>query len=296
MSWRTIVLANRAKVDLQLGYMVVRGEDVTKILIDEISTVIVESTEVSFTAALIAELIANKVKLVFCDNKRNPCCELMPCYGSHDSSAKIRQQVTWSNLEKGETGTAILRQKIRMQAKLLQRLDIETYVMLNKYAEEITFRDGTNREGHAAKVYFNSIFGNKFSRADDNMVNAALNYGYTILLSTINREIVANGYITQIGFIHDNVFNQFNLGSDIMEPLRPFVDHKVITMLWNEELIEFGKEQKHILLEFLAERVMVEDRSYNLDYAIKLYVRSVFDAINDNDISKIKWCDFCEEQ
>lgn len=296
MSWRTIVLANRAKVDLQLGYMVVRGEDVTKILIDEISTVIVESTEVSFTAALIAELIANKVKLVFCDNKRNPCCELMPYYGSHDSSAKIRQQVTWSNLEKGETGTAILRQKIRMQAKLLQRLDIETCVMLNKYAEEITFRDGTNREGHAAKVYFNSIFGNKFSRADDNMVNAALNYGYTILLSAVNREIVANGYITQLGFIHDNVFNPFNLGSDIMEPLRPFVDYKVITMLWNEELLEFDKDQKHILLEFLADRVMVEDRSYNLDYAIKLYVRSVFDAINDNDISKIKWCNFCDDQ
>jgi len=294
MSWRTIVLANRSKVDLQLGYMVVRGEEVTKILVDEISVVIVESTEVSFTAALIAYLIENKVKVIFCDNKRNPCCELIPYYGAHDSSAKIRQQVNWTDLAKGEIGTAILRQKIKMQAAVLQRLCIDTSEMLYKYADEITFRDKTNREGHAAKVYFNSIFGNKFSRADENTVNAALNYGYTIVLAACNREITTNGYITQLGFIHDNVYNQFNLGSDIMEPIRPFVDFKVINMLWNEELLEFSKEQKHLLLGFLSDKVIVEDKQYNLDYALKLYVRSIFDAICDNDISKIKWCSFVE--
>lgn len=32
MSWRTIVITKRAKLDLQLGFMVVRGEDTTKVL------------------------------------------------------------------------------------------------------------------------------------------------------------------------------------------------------------------------------------------------------------------------
>lgn len=32
MSWRTIVITKRAKLDLQLGFMVVRGEHTTKVL------------------------------------------------------------------------------------------------------------------------------------------------------------------------------------------------------------------------------------------------------------------------
>ena len=31
MSWRIIVISKRAKLDLQLGYMVVRSEEVTKV-------------------------------------------------------------------------------------------------------------------------------------------------------------------------------------------------------------------------------------------------------------------------
>ena len=70
--------------------------------------------------------------------------------------------------------------------------------------------DKTNREGHAAKVYFNSLFGKKFTRNDDNNINAALNYGYSILLSTINKEISANGYLTQLGIHHKNEFKSKN--------------------------------------------------------------------------------------
>ena len=36
MSWRVIVISKRAKLDLQLGYMVVRSEEVTKIVLSEI--------------------------------------------------------------------------------------------------------------------------------------------------------------------------------------------------------------------------------------------------------------------
>lgn len=39
MSWRVVVISKRAKLDYQLGYMVVRNEEVTKIHLGEISTV-----------------------------------------------------------------------------------------------------------------------------------------------------------------------------------------------------------------------------------------------------------------
>ena len=72
MSWRTIVISKRAKLDLQLGYMVVRSEEVTKIVLSEISTILIESTAVSLTTGLLAELSKRKIKVIFCDEKRNP--------------------------------------------------------------------------------------------------------------------------------------------------------------------------------------------------------------------------------
>ena len=67
MSWRTVVVASSAKLDYQLGYLVGRKEDVTKIHIIEIAMVIIESTAVSLTAALLSEMMKRKIKVIFCD-------------------------------------------------------------------------------------------------------------------------------------------------------------------------------------------------------------------------------------
>ena len=87
MSWRTVVISQSSKLDYQLGYMVVRQENIHKIYISEIHTLVIETTAVSITASLLAELIKQKVKVIFCDEKRNPSSELIPYYGSHDTSA-----------------------------------------------------------------------------------------------------------------------------------------------------------------------------------------------------------------
>ena len=92
--------------------------------------------------------------------------------------------------------------------------------MLAKYAAEVQPGDVTNREGHAAKVYFNALFGLSFKRGDKTFLNGALNYGYAVILSAFNREIVANGMNTQLGIAHKNEFNAFNLSCDLMEPFR----------------------------------------------------------------------------
>ena len=97
MSWRTIIISNNAKLDYQMGYLVVRGQETRKIYINEIATIVIESTAVSMTAYLLCELTKNKVKIIFCDEKRNPVSELVPYYGSHDASMKIRSQVKWND-------------------------------------------------------------------------------------------------------------------------------------------------------------------------------------------------------
>ena len=285
MSWRTIVISNNAKLDYQIGYLVVRGAKTTKIHLNEIGTLIVESTAVSMTSYLLSELMKSKIKVIFCDEKRNPSSELIPYYGCHDTSSKIRKQIEWTKDNKDHIWTEIVSEKIRQQALLLKRYGKIEANMLFDYVENIEFGDVTNREGHAAKVYFNALFGKKFTRTDDIPINAALNYGYSILLSIINREIVAAGYITQIGLFHDNMFNQFNLASDLMEPFRPLVDDEVIKL----KPERFGKDEKHSILEILNKEVLIGSKNEVLTNAIKIYCRSVFEALNERDVSLLRF-------
>lgn len=285
MSWRTVVITQNAKLDYQLGYLVVRGQDTHKVHLNEINTLIIESTAISFTAYLLSELTKNKIKVIFCDEKRNPSSELLPYYGCHDTSSKIRKQVKWSNDIKTSVWTEIVAEKINKQSNLLTFLRKEEGHMLKNYISEMEFGDVTNREGHAAKVYFNALFGKQFTRTTECPTNAALNYGYSLLLSIFNREIVLNGYITQIGLFHDNMFNQFNLSSDLMEPYRPIIDKYVYDMRPEK----FEVEEKHFLLNIFQKEVYINGKNEFLGNAIKIYVKSVFDALNDNDVSLIRF-------
>ncbi len=83
MSWRTVVISKRAKLDMKTGYLVVRSEEEThRINLDEISVLIIENTAVSITGCLISALMDKKIKVIFCDEKRDPTCELVALYGS----------------------------------------------------------------------------------------------------------------------------------------------------------------------------------------------------------------------
>lgn len=292
MSWRIVVIRERAKLDLQLGYMVVRRETVQKIHLSEISIVMIENTAVSLTAALLAELVKQKIKVVFCDAKRNPAAELLPYYGAFDTSAKIRQQIGWTEENKGNVWTAIVRNKICNQAGMLAVCQKKEFELLLGYIDELKFADESNREGHAAKVYFNALFGKGFSRADTNSINAALNYGYAMLLSMCNREIVSNGYITQLGIHHCNVFDDFNFGSDLMEIFRPFIDAKVYEMWQCDKLEIFETAEKTEILSTLNREVKVSGKNYTLNYAVKLYCKGIFAALNDEDVSLFTPCYF----
>lgn len=288
MSWRVIVISRRAKLDYQMGYMVVREEKLIKIHLSEISTILIESTAVSLTTSLLAELIKKKIKVIFCDEKRNPSSELIGYYGSHDTSNKIRKQIQWSKRAKEAIWTEIVAEKIRKQKELLEHRGKEESELLDSYLQEMQWNDETNREGHAAKVYFNALFGMAFTRTADNVINAALNYGYSIILSAFAREIVSNGYITQLGLFHDNMFNQFNLASDLMEPFRVLVDLEVLTM----ELSKFEHSEKMQIVDILNHEVKVDNKVQYVNNAIKIYCKSVFDALNENDSSLIRFYKF----
>ncbi len=286
MSWRTVVISNRCKLDLKLGYMVVRGEETKRIFLDEVALVLIENPAVSLTGCLLEALTERKIRVIFCDSKRSPMAELVPHHGSHDTTRKLRQQLSWSEEIKGTVWSRIIGEKIRLQAQHLADLKLQKEaLLLESYLSQIEFQDSSNREGHAAKVYFNALFGKDFSRREEHPLNAAMNYGYSILLSAFNREISSAGYITELGIHHDNVFNHFNLSSDLMEPFRILVDRKIMKL----EPKELDKDTKHALVNLLNSSVEIGHTSQTVLNAIRIYITSVFAALNNEDAGSIRF-------
>lgn len=116
MSWRVVVVSSNAKVDYKMDYLVVRTlEEVRRIHLSEVGVLVLESTAISITAYLLCELIRRKIKVIVCDHQRNPCAELVPVSGSHDSSAKIRQQLQWRKEVCQQIWTEIVREKLHRQ-------------------------------------------------------------------------------------------------------------------------------------------------------------------------------------
>lgn len=282
MGFRTVIVNSRAKLEFRLNFMIVRGENEKRIFIDEINTLIVQSTAVSLTAALLSELIRSGVKVIFCDEKFNPCSELIPYYGAHNTSKRYKIQMQWRDETKDEIWRLIIAQKITNQKNYLQKRGFSAEAeLIGSYIHDILPGDTTNREGHSAKVYFNCLMPCGVSRRDGGFLNGCLNYGYAVLLSCFNREIVASGYLTQFGIWHDNEFNQFNLSSDLMEPFRTIVDEVAFS------LPEGDKEFKRKMADILNFQISIDGKTTTLDLAVRTYVRSILNALEASDPSLI---------
>ncbi len=279
MGFRTIIITKNCKLSYRNDYLIIRSEELKMIHLSEISTIIVENGMCSITSYLINELANKKIKLIICDEKHNPSCEVMPYYGSFNTSKKINSQINWTKIKKDEAWKIIVKYKIHNQGHLLEKLRIDGFDKLFEFEKEVTPGDTTNREGHAAKVYFNLLFGKSFIRGDSNNTNAALDYGYSILLSLLNREIVSKGYITQLGINHRNEFNPYNLSCDLMEIFRPLIDGIVY------ENIEFAldKDYKLKLIDVCNKEVIIDGKKQYLSNAIPIFLGSVFNFLESDE-------------
>lgn len=285
MSFRTIVITNQAKLSYKNKYLVVKQDlDEKYIHLSEIDTIIVDSISVSISSYLLKELSDSKINIIFCDEKHNPFAELQSYYSSYNSSKKIGEQSKWKQKDKDTLWKKIIENKITNQAQLLKNIKKEQNKLLFSYASEVKDGDKTNREGHASKVYFNALYGTKFLRHNNDNVNAALNYGYSILLSTFNKEIISLGYITQLGIHHKNEFNEFNLSCDLMEPFRVIIDNFV----YNNIKQEFNKEYKLNLINLFNQKFKYDNKNYVLKDIIKLYVKNILELLEKEKKNEYK--------
>lgn len=43
MSWRNVIISSRCKLDYKMGYLVIRGEDVKRVFLDEVAMILLEN-------------------------------------------------------------------------------------------------------------------------------------------------------------------------------------------------------------------------------------------------------------
>ena len=224
---------------------------------------------------------------MFCDSLHNPECEMIPNFNNYYSYRKIKEQMEFVNENANHIWKQIIQEKIKNQAKNLKFKNlIEQYNLLIQYSMDVDEGDTSNREGHSAKVYFNALFGNDFNRNQDNCINKYLNYGYSILLSSLNREIKSLGYLTELGIHHIGESNSFNLSCDFIEPLRPLVDSYIILNKVNDENFKFE------FVKMLSKIVIYNEQEIFLDNAIHLYVVDLINNLKEKNWENVKFIEY----
>ena len=270
MGWRSVIITQHAKLTYSMQMMIVQTRDgINQIPIEDINLLLVSTTQAVITSALISKLAQNQTKVIFVDEKDNPVVETAVYYPGARSMAKLKKQFNWDEHLKELLWTKIVSQKIKNQIAVLDNYHLNKDDVQSEL-DQLEINDESNREAIAARKYFMLLFDKNFVRRDTSAVNAALDYGYAILLSSFNREIAMNGYLTYFGIHHCSQENQFNLASDLMEPFRPFVDYWVKA---HERIKELTPDIKYGLVELLSLEIKFNGKSTLLTNAITVYTR-----------------------
>ena len=277
MGWRTVIVNTHSKLSYKNNHLIFKDASRTELIhLSEVDILLLETTDIVLSTMLIKRLMDENILVIFCDDKRLPTAYLMPYYGRHDSSLQLSRQIAWNEDVKAEIWTTIIAQKILNQAFYLGSCGFleKSQSVIDLY-HGLDLFDPSNREGHAARIYFNTLFGNDFSREQDSDINAALDYGYTLILSMFAREIVLSGCMTQFGLKHANQFNQFNLASDIMEPFRPIID-RIVYENRNSSFVKIKRE----LFTIFSDTFHYNDKDMYLSNIISDYTKKVIQALN----------------
>jgi CRISP-associated protein Cas1 len=231
--------------------------------------VVLDNPQISFTMKLVEELNENNVAVVFCDSKHLPSSMLLPLDTNHIQNELFRAQISASEPLKKNLWKQTVEAKIKNQARLLEKLGINGNP-LKVLAKTVKSDDGDNREGFAARIYWNALFGKEFIRDRfGNPPNMYLNYGYIILRSAVARALSGSGLLATLGIHHRNRYNAFCLADDIMEPYRPWVD-EIAANMEEKYPAEYmlRKEHKAELLQLMAADVKIGENKRPLMVAL----------------------------
>ena len=281
MGWKTIQIDSGDYIRLYLNNLFIKRES-GKITINlsDIDTLLLNNNNIVLSLRLINACLRQNINIIVCNDKYEPSGYIVPINGHHMSLKILEKQMGWSNVYKGTMWKKIIQNKIANQKAMLKKnnLDSKTRDDLEFLKDDVKDFDVTNREGHAAKIYWHAQFGVKWIRVQkgaEDARNIMLNYGYTVLRGIVIRSIVKKGLDPRIALFHRSFSNFFALGSDLMEPFRPLVDHLVYK--YKDEHL-FTVEIRDELVKLLTKKVYINTKSYYLNNAIDICLDNIING------------------
>lgn len=289
MAFRVVLIENEIDIKLKLDNLVMNTPDGELwIPIDDISMIVLDNLHIRLTTRMLSMLAKYNIGMIICDTSHLP----IGFYSSYDNhsrmSKKIGFQIEKEELFYDQLWCEIINHKIYNQSKVLELLGKtkEKIEQLDVFRNEIEIADRTNREAHAAKVYFNELMGASFSRGNDELIiNSGLDYGYTILRSYIARVLVGYGMNSELGIHHRSEYNRFNLVDDLIEPFRPIVDLFVYRLLDGEKY--FKIEHRRALVNILNHKIKFNNKKMFLSNAIEEYVYRFASIVENKPVKMI---------
>lgn len=280
---RTLVFSNPVTLSLKSCQLVLSYKDTpdekTTVPIEDIGMVILENQHISISLPLLNELTEKDVQVVICNSKGMPSAMLHGMDSNNLQGEILRNQMACGEVLKKQLWKQIVEAKIRNQSFLLSKVGKDGDVLKTFYSN-VKSGDTDNREGIAARIYFQQLFGEDFVRSrDEEGINALLNYGYSILRAATSRAIVSSGLFPAIGIFHHNRSNAFPLADDLMEAYRPFVDEVVYELKMKGDL-ELTKEAKGRLISMLYSDTIFKNTKRPLSVGLSMTTASMVKCLS----------------
>lgn len=300
MGWRILTINNGGKLSLKNSQLVFTDIQKNKktVAIEDLEYVILESKEIVITHSLLSKLAEENVLLITTNEKYEPAGVLYSFFNHYKGLEIFGKQMKSTKKFKKELGKKIIKQKILNQALCLKKLGIDGYDELIEHSKKVTDTDIKNIEGFSSAYYFKTIFANmdkSFKRQQHydkniNLLNAALNYTYAILRTTIMRNIIATGLLPYLGFVHISKSNPFNLADDLIEPYRAICDYHVckhLEYLVNSDDISLSSDTRESLKKILLYQVTLDDNNTKIIASIRFVCNSVIRSLESTCVEDL---------
>ena len=280
MAFRSIMIESPAQLSLRDEQLVIRTDREHTVPMEDISALLLENRRSTITTAALARLGQCGCAVFLCDEKHIPCAVLTPFQQHSRALTVLRNQMEATEPLKKRLWQSVVKAKISNQALCLRLAGKESEAQaLFSLADRVRSGDSENAEATAAQLYFPALFGEGFTRGEENGYNAALNYGYAILRGCTARTLAVYGFLPSMGIHHRSALNAFNLADDLMEPFRPLVDLLVHSFTDQEE--ELTPERKRALFNCLNLEMLSGGQRHSVSYAIDREIQSLRRAMEE---------------
>jgi CRISP-associated protein Cas1 len=249
------IISEGAHISVSRGFLVVKikGQLAGKVAVTDMAALVVRGYGASLSVNICTRLAEENIPVVICGANQSPASVIWPIEGHFAQGLHMQAQASGNKPLLKRLWAQLVKAKINAQAEVLTsvgRKDTGLFAM----AKRVKSGDSDNLEAQAARRYWSRLMGKSFRRDRQELgINAALNYGYTVLRAASARSILAAGLHPSLSLQHQSRGDALRLADDLMEPFRAWIDFSVHGMAQSagSELTELNSDNKAALASVL---------------------------------------------